>query len=81
MGKARRELLKKFDIVEAELYQGSLSNYREHNFVSIVEHLTEKRIEAEERYKWHLAEIEEMHRKRVDGVRHCVEPNNRKRGL
>ena len=46
MGKARRELLKKFDIVEAELYQGSLSNYREHNFVSIVEHLTEKRIEA-----------------------------------
>ena len=81
MGKAKRELLEKFDIAEAGLFRGSLNNYKEHNFTSIVEHLAEKRLEAETRYKRHLAEIEEMHRKRVDGVRHCVEPDNRKRGL
>ncbi len=81
IGKAKRELLEKFDIAEAGLYRGGLNNYREHNFTSIVEHLAEKHIEAEERYKRHLAEIEEMHRKRVDGVRHYVEPDNRKRGL
>ena len=81
IGKAKRELLEKFDIAEAGLYRGGLNNYKEHNFTSIVEHLAEKRIEAEERYKRHLAEIEEMHRKRVDGVRYCVEPDNGKRGL
>ena len=81
MGKARRELLEKFDIAEAGLYRGGLNNYKEHNFTSIVEHLAEKRLEAGGRYKRHLAEIEEIHRKRVDGVRHCVEPDNGKRGL
>lgn len=81
MGKARRELLEKFDIAEAGLYRGGLNNYKEHNFTSIVEHLVEKRLEAGGRYKRHLAEIEEIHRKRVDGVRHCVEPDNGKRGL
>ena len=81
MGKARSELLEKFDIAEAGLFRGGLTSYKEHNFTSIVEHLAEKRLEAETRYKRHLAEIEEMHRKRVDGVRHCVEPDNRKRSL
>lgn len=70
MGKARRELLKKFDIVESRLFRGGLNNYLEHNFTSIVEHLAEKRIEAEEHYKRHLAEIEEMHRKRLEGNSH-----------
>ena len=42
------------------------NNYKKHNFTSIVEHLAEKRIEAEERYKRHLVEIEEMHRKRLE---------------
>ncbi len=62
MGKAKRELLEKFDIAEAGLFRGGLNNYKEHNFTSIVEHLAEKRLEAETRYKRHLAEIEEMHR-------------------
>ncbi len=69
MGKARRELLEKFDIAEARLFRGGLNNYQEHNFTSIVEHLAEKRIEAEERYKQHLAEIEEMHKKRTEQYR------------
>ena len=65
IGKAKRELLEKFNIVEAGIYRGGLNNYREHDFVSIVEHTAIKRIEAEERYKRHIAEIEEMHRNRL----------------
>ena len=73
MGKARSELLEKFDIAEAGLFRGGLTSYKEHNFTSIVEHLAEKRIEAEERYKRHLAEIEEMHRKRLERNSHKPE--------
>lgn len=72
MGKAKRELLKRFDIIESRLYRGGLNNYREHNFTSIVEHLAIKQVEAEERYKRHLAEIEEMHRNRL--VRNSEKP-------
>lgn len=74
MGKAKRELLKKFDIIESGLYRGGLNNYQEHNFTSIVEHLAEKRLEAEERYKRHLAEIEQMHRNRL--VRNSEKPGD-----
>ena len=70
MGKAKRELLEKFDIAEAGLFRGGLNNYKEHNFTSIVEHLAEKRLEAAERYEQHLAEIEEMHRKRFERNSH-----------
>ena len=42
-------------------------------------HMKENEIADE--YPTTLAEIEEIHRKRVDGVRHCVEPDNGKRGL
>lgn len=73
-GKARRELLKKFDIIESRLYSGSLNNYKEHAFTSIVEHLAEKHVEVEERYKRHLREIEEMYRKRVMEFDIDVEP-------
>lgn len=69
IGKAKRELLEKFDIVEAGLFRGGSTSYKEHNFTSIVEHLAEKRIEAEERYQKHLAEIEEMHKKRTEQYR------------
>ena len=64
MGKARRELLQKFDIIESRLYRGSFNNFYEHGS-SIVEHLAIKQVEAEERYKKHLAEIEEMHKNRL----------------
>ena len=76
MGKAKRELLEKFDIAEAGLFQGGLNNYKEHNFTSIVEHLAEKRLEAETRYKRHLAEIEEMHRNSL--VQNSEKPENKK---
>lgn len=66
MGKARRELLEKFDIAEAGLFRGGLTSYKEHNFTSIVEHLAEKRLEAQEHYQKHLREIEDMHKNRLE---------------
>lgn len=71
ISKAKRELLEKFDIADSALYRGGLNNYKEHDFVSIVEHTAIKRIGAEERYKKHLAEIEERHEKRMSG--NCAE--------
>ena len=65
IGKAKRELLEKFDIAEAGLYQGGLNNYREHGFTSIVERTAMKEIKAEERYKQHLRGIEERYRERM----------------
>ena len=66
MGKARRELREKFDIAEAGLHRGGLNNYREHGFVSIVEHIALKRLEAEELYEQHLRDIEEMHKRHME---------------
>lgn len=62
-GKAKRELLEKFYIAEAGLYRGGLKNYKEHNFVSVVEHIALKEVESREHYKKHLAEIEERHKR------------------
>lgn len=50
IGKARRELLEKFDIVDSSLYRGSLENYKQHGS-SIVEHLAIQRLEALNRYQ------------------------------
>ena len=50
IGKARRELLQRFDIVESKLYKGTFENFREHG-TSIVEYLAIQKAEAEERYK------------------------------
>ena len=41
-----------------------MENYREHG-TSIVEYLTIQRIDAEERYKQHVADIERRQKKRL----------------
>lgn len=64
MGKAKRELLEKFDIVESRLYRGGMKNYKEHG-TSIVEYLAIQKLEALERYERHLAEIEERRNERI----------------
>lgn len=64
MGKAKRELLEKFDIVESRLYWGGMKNYKEHG-TSIVEYLAIQKLEALERYERHLAEIEERRNERI----------------
>jgi len=58
--KARWELLEKFEVAGAALYRGGLSNYRQHDFVSVVERVATRELEIEERYRKILAEIEEM---------------------
>ncbi|MCM1189364.1 MAG: sigma-70 family RNA polymerase sigma factor [bacterium] len=63
-GKARRELLERFDVVESKLYNGGFTSFREHG-TSIVEYLTMQKMEAEERYKRHIREIEERHGQRI----------------
>lgn len=62
IGKAKRELLEKFDIAESRIYRRTLENFREHDS-SITEYLAIQRAEAEERYKQHLTEIGERQRK------------------
>lgn len=64
-GKAWRELQRKFYIADSFLYHSGFNVYKEHSFTSIVERTAIKRIDAEERYQRHLAEIEEMHKKRL----------------
>lgn len=64
IGKAKRELLEKFDIVESRLYRGGMENYKEHG-TSIVEYLAIQKLEAVERYERHLAEIEERRKERI----------------
>ncbi len=57
-GKARRELLEKFEVAETMLYRGGLTSYRRHDFVSVVERAATRKLEIEERYRQILAEIE-----------------------
>lgn len=64
MGKAKRELLEKFDIVESRLYLWRNENYKEHG-TSIVEYLAIQKLEALERYERHLAEIKERRKERI----------------
>ena len=44
-GKAKRELLEKFDIVEAETYRNSMDKFNEHGFTSTVKYITLRRAE------------------------------------
>ena len=64
IGRAKRILLEKFDIADCMLYRGGFNDYKEKG-CSIVERTAIKRIEAEERYRIHLEEIEELHRQRL----------------
>lgn len=63
IGKARRELLQKFDDVASFLYLGTLKNFREHDFSSVVERFVVQRTEKEERYKQHSAEVEKKRKR------------------
>ncbi len=57
-GKARQELLEKFEVAEAGLYRGGLSNYRQHDFTSVVERIAARELEARERYERTLGRME-----------------------
>lgn len=51
MGKARRELLEKFDIVESALYRSGMKKYREHDHTSTVEYIALRKAEIQAEYE------------------------------
>lgn len=61
-GKARRELMEKFDVLDAKIYRGGAAGYKSNNFTSITEYLAVERAAAKERYEKYLQEIEERHK-------------------
>ncbi len=62
--KARRELLEKFDIVEAGAYRNSMSKFNEHGFTSTVEYIALRRAEIQAEYEERKKQIEAMFEKR-----------------
>ncbi len=65
-GKAKRELLEKFDIVEAGAYRNSVSKFNEHGFTSTVEYIVLRRAEIQAEYEEQKKQIEAIfeHRNR-----------------
>ena len=64
IGKAKRELLKKFDIVEAEAYRNSMNKFNEHGFASAVEYIALRRAELQAEYEKHKRQVEIMFEQR-----------------
>ncbi|MCI8615471.1 MAG: hypothetical protein HFJ01_10355, partial [Lachnospiraceae bacterium] len=64
IGKAKRELLDKFDIVEAGAYRNSMNKFNEHGFTSTVEYIALRRAELQAEYEKHKRQIEIMHEQR-----------------
>ena len=64
-GKAKRELLEKFDIVEAGAYRNSISKFNEHGFTSMVEYIALRKAEIQAEYEERKKRIEAIfeHRK------------------
>lgn len=64
IGKARRELLEKFDIVEARAYRNSMSKFNEHGFTSTVEYIALRKAEIQAEYEERKKQIEAMFEQR-----------------
>ncbi len=63
-GRAKRELLEKFDIVEAGAYRNSMSKFNEHGFTSTVEYIALRRAEIQAKYEERKKQIEAMFEQR-----------------
>ena len=64
LGKARSELLQKFDIVEAGVYRNSLNRFNEHSFTSTVEYIAIRRAEIQREYEERKKQIEAIFEQR-----------------
>ena len=60
IGKAKRELLEKFDIVEAGAYRNSMNKFNEHGFTSTVEYIALRRAALQTEYEKHKRQVEIM---------------------
>lgn len=65
IGKAKRELLEKFDIVEAGEYRNSMSKFNEHGFTSTVEYIAIRRAEIQAEYEERKKRIEAMFKQEI----------------
>ena len=63
-GKAKRELLEKFDIVEVGAYRNSISKFNEHGFTSTVEYIALRRAEIQAEYEERKKQIESLFEQR-----------------
>lgn len=54
IGKAKRELLEKFEIVEVGAYRNSMNKFNEHGFTSTVEYIAVRRVELQAEYEERL---------------------------
>lgn len=54
IGKARRELIEKFEIVEAGAYKNSMNKFNEHGFTSTVEYIAIRKAELQAEYEERL---------------------------
>lgn len=64
-GKAKRELIEKFDIVDSGIYKNGYGNFTQHNNTSKVEYIAIRRVELQEEYEKKLQEyLNYMPRKR-----------------
>ena len=64
-GKAKRELIEKFDIVDSGIYKNGYGNFTQHNNTSKVEYIAIRRAELQEEYEKKLQEyLNYMPRKR-----------------
>ncbi len=63
-GRAKRELLEKFDIVEAGVYRNSMSKFNEHGFTSTVEYMAIRRAEIQAEHEERKKQIEAMFEQR-----------------
>lgn len=68
-GKAKRELLEKFDIAEAGAYRNSMNKFNEHEFTSAVEYIALRRAELQAEYEKHKRQVEIM---LEQGKRKCL---------
>ncbi len=64
IGKAKRELLEKFDIVGAGAYRNSMNKFNEHGFTSTVEYIALRRAEIQAEYEERKKQIEVMFQQR-----------------
>ena len=60
IGRAKRELLEKFDIVESGIYRNSMNKFNEQGFTSTVEYIALRRAELQAEYEKHKRQVEIM---------------------
>lgn len=60
IGKAKRLLLEKFDIVDTGIYRNSFNQFNGHGFTSTVEYITLRKAEIQAEYERRKKEIEDM---------------------